>query len=302
MHRVQGILAHEAVDLVEVAEGAAHADHLCVRVDLREPFDLLELFGEELFDLARLLLGRDAVVGEEVGERHRAEGERRIVEHRPAVVIDDLGAAAADLQDDPLGDVHRVDDAAVDERRLLLFGEHFDADAARRLDLVQKGALIFGAADRRRGDGDDARDAARVTQAFEHFERLVCLGDPLRLQKAVPVHILTEADALFEFVLDHKVIAAEQADDDKARGIGTEVDDPDLFRCLLFCLECRAFHFVPVLCVRFRTPSSDRANDGAGLFPSSSRYRPYSTYPLHFNTGTGFCPYPLEKYFIRIYA
>ena len=138
VHGVERIFPDKTVDLVEVAEGPAHADHLRIGIDLRKPRNLLELFGEEFFDLCRLLLGRDAVVCEQIGKRHRAERERCIVEHGAAVVIDDLGASAADLQNDPLGDIHRVDDAAIDERRLFLFRQHFHSDPAGCLDLIQK--------------------------------------------------------------------------------------------------------------------------------------------------------------------
>ena len=243
MHDVERIFADDAVDLVEIAERPAHADHLRIGFDLREPFDLLELLGEELLDLGRLLLG-GAVVGKQVGERDGAEGERLEMQDAPAVVVDDLGAAAADLEDDPLWDVHRVDDAAVDERRLLLFGEHVDADPAGRLDLVEEGALVFGAADRRRRNGDEALDARGVAQAFEHFECLDGFGDALRLQKAVPVHVLTEADALLELVLHHEVPVSEHPHDHKPRGVRPEVDDADffhVFECPVLSQNCRIF-------------------------------------------------------------
>ena len=238
VHDAQRILPDETVDLVEVAEGAAHADHLRVGLHFREPVDLLELLGEEFLYFRRLFFGGDAVVREEVGERHGAEAERRIVQNGAAVVVDDLGAAPADLENDALGHVHRVDDAAVNERRLLLFGEHAHPHAAGRLDLVEEGALIFGMADCRRRHGDDAVYMGRLGKALEHFKRFDGLRHALRLQKAVAVHILAEADALFDLVLHHEIAVLEEVDDDEPRGIGAQIDDTQFF------------HLVPSLFVK----------------------------------------------------
>ena len=114
-------------------------------------------------------------------------------------------------------------------RRLLLFGEHAQADVAGRLDLVEKRALIFGAAHRRGGDRDDPVDARRVAEALEHAQSTDGLRHPLGLQKAVPVHILTEADALFQLVHHHEMSLRKQVDDDEPRRIGTQIDNAYFF-------------------------------------------------------------------------
>ena len=150
------------------------------------------------------------------------------MQHRPAVVVDDLRAAAADLQNDPLGDVHGVDDAAVDERRLLLLAENFHFDAAGRLDLVQEAALVFGAAHRRRRHRDDAVHAAGIRQLLKHLQGTDGLCHARRFEEPVALHVLPEADALFQLVHHHKMPFAKQFDDHEPRRIGTEVNDTDL--------------------------------------------------------------------------
>ena len=86
-----------------------------------------------------------------------------------AVVINDLRAAAAYLQNDPFGNIHGIDDAAVDVSRLFLFGKNAYLYTAGCLNFVEERTLIFGAADRRRRNGDNARNTARVAQALKHF-------------------------------------------------------------------------------------------------------------------------------------
>ena len=73
MHGIQRILAHHFADLEYVTERAADADHLHVGLDIGQPFDAFELFGEELFHLFRLLFGGKPVVLEKIRERDRAE-------------------------------------------------------------------------------------------------------------------------------------------------------------------------------------------------------------------------------------
>ena len=181
VHRIQGILAHELADFENIAEGAAHADHLRVGIDFLEPLNSRELFGEEFLHLFRLRLRGKAVVLEQIGQRDRAEGKGDEVEHVAAVVIHNLCAAAPNLQNDALGDIHGVDYAAVDERRLLLFAQNAHLDAAGRLNLVQKAALVLRAAHRRRSHRDDAVYPARIRKLFEHFQRAYGLRNPLRL-------------------------------------------------------------------------------------------------------------------------
>ena len=78
-------------------------------------------------------------------------------------------------------------------------------------------------ADRRRRHGDDAVYVRRLAKAFEHFKRFDGLRDALRLQKAVAVHILPEADALLDLVLHHEIALLEEVDDDEPRGIGAQI-------------------------------------------------------------------------------
>ncbi len=219
MHDIERIFAHEAVDLVKVAERSAHADHLRIGIDRFEPIDLLELLGEELFDPRRLLLGRNAVARKKIGQRHRAERKRCVVQNIAAIVINNFRAAAADFENNALGRIHGVDHAAVDERRFVAFRKHAHADAASRLYFVEKRTLVFRAANRRRRHRGDIVHPARVAQPAEHFKRFNGFRNALRLQKTVSVHVLSEADALFDFILDHVIAVAEQPYDDEPRRI-----------------------------------------------------------------------------------
>ena len=217
MHRVEGIFLDELADFEKVSERAAHADHLRFGIDLLQPGLFLQLFGEKFLDFFRRFLG-GAVPREQVGQRHRAEGQGGEIEHVSPVVIDDFRAAAADLEDEPLGNVHRIDDPAVNERRFLFLGEHPYLYIAGGLNFVQKGALIFRAAHRRRRHRND--HAAGVAKPLEHLQRLDRLRHSLRLQKAVPVHILSEAHALLQFIYHHEMAFRKQVDDDEPRRIG----------------------------------------------------------------------------------
>ena len=98
-------------------------------------------------------------------------------------------------------------------------------------------ALIFGAPNRRSRNGDDAVNIACVAKTLEHLERADGLRHTLRLQKAVPVHILSEAYALLELVLDHEMIP-EDIDNDKSCGIGAQINDPYALRRLLQLGSC----------------------------------------------------------------
>lgn len=228
VHRVEGIFLHEFADFEQVAEGTADADHLRFGIHVFQPGLFFQLFGEELLDFFRRLLGR-AVPREQVGERDGAEGQRRVTEHVAAVVIHDLRAAAADFQNQPLGDIHRIDDAAIDERRLLFLGEDAYFYVAGSLNLVEEGTLIFRAADGRGGHRDDPVHARRIAQPLEHLQRADGLRHPLRLQKAVAVHVLSEADALFQLVHHHEMSLRKQVDDDEPRRIGTQIDNAYFF-------------------------------------------------------------------------
>lgn len=228
MHRIERIFLDELADFEQVPERPAHADHLRFGIHLFQPRLLFELLGEKFLDFPRRFLGR-AIPREQIRERHRSEGKRRVIEHVPTVVIDDFRTSAADLQNQPLGNIHRIDDAAIDERRFLFLRKHADLYIASRLYLVQKGALIFCAADRRRRNRDDSVHRARIAKALEHFQRLDRLRHSLRLQKAVSVHILTETHALFQLVHDHEMPFREQVDDDQSRRIGTQIDNTYFF-------------------------------------------------------------------------
>ena len=154
-----GILSHDLGDAADIAERAAHADQLSLGIDRLQPGNLRELFGKEFLHFLRLLLGGEPVVREQLGQRDGAERQRLVRQKIPAVVVDDLRAAAADFQNDPLGNVHRVDDALIDVHRLFLGGENAELDAAGRRDLIQKTSLIFRMANRRGRDRDDLFDA-----------------------------------------------------------------------------------------------------------------------------------------------
>ena len=93
-------------------------------------------------------------------------------------------------------------------------------------------------ADCRRRHGDDAVYMGRLREALEHFKRFDGLRHALRLQKAVAVHILSEADALLDLVLHHEIALLEEVDDDEPRGIGAQIDDTQFF------------HLVPSLFVK----------------------------------------------------
>ena len=129
-----------------------------------------------------------------------------------AVVVDEVGGAAAHLHDEPFGDVHGIDDPLIDEERLLLHGEHLYLYTAGHRHFVEEALLVFGAAHRRRGVGEYLVHVVGVAQFPEHTQGLDGLRHTLRLDDAVPVHILSEANRLFEFVEHHEIAALKDVD------------------------------------------------------------------------------------------
>ena len=225
MYRVQRVFLNEFADFEQVSERTSHADHLhFFGIHFGKPVDFFQLFREKFHGVRRRFFGR-AVVREKVGQRNRAERQRCRTDHVSAVVINHFRAAAADFKDKPLGNIHRVDYAAVYQNRLFLFGKHADFNAAGCLNFIEKRTLVFRPAHRRRSHRDDAAHPRRVAKPLEHFQRADGFRHALRLQKAVSVHILPQPNAFFQLVGYHKMPFREQIHDNQSCRIRSEIDN-----------------------------------------------------------------------------
>ena len=109
----------------------------------------------------RRFCGDLAVAEEALAQRHAAHLQALELERREALADDQLGAAAADVHDEPLAGLarHGVRDAGVDEARLFHAGDDLDGMAERLARALEKRLLAPRDA---QGVGADHTHAARV--------------------------------------------------------------------------------------------------------------------------------------------
>ena len=181
MHVIEGALSHHFADLAKIAERTAHADKLRFGVDILQPFDTFQLFGEKFLDLRRLFFGGKPVARKQLRQRYGAERKGFVIQKIFSVILHDLRTAAADLENDPLGDIHRVDNALIDVHRLFFRREHAKFDAAGRGDFFQETSLVFRTSDRSRRNGDNFLDPVGIAKFAEHFQRFHRFRNALRL-------------------------------------------------------------------------------------------------------------------------
>lgn len=219
VHHIERVFFDIPAYATEVSERAADADELRIGIDFLEPFDPVKMFFDEILNFFRLFFGRTIIVFEKVGKRNRAERQRFAGKDILAAVVNELRAAAADVHNKPFGHFQTVDDALINKVCLLVLCQNLNFDTARNRDFVKKTFLVFGAAYGGSCVSVNLFNAVRVAKTAEHFKRFYRLRDALRLQKAVPVHILPEAYGFLQFVENDKISAFENVDEYETRGI-----------------------------------------------------------------------------------
>ena len=166
----------------EVTRGAAHADQPLARVP--EPVDVLERLEHAATDPVQiLLLGRSRARQQVLGQADGTERERAQILGAAIPDLDELHAAAAELDDDAVVDRGRVDGRDVAVARLLLLREHDDREARGLLGSPEELVPIRGVADRAGRDRMDVfgRQAVGLAEAPEHAQRLqASLASPPR--------------------------------------------------------------------------------------------------------------------------
>ena len=126
-----------------------------------------------------LLLGRPRAGQELLGHPDRAEPERRDPARVSVVDLDQLHAAAAEVEHDAVGERGRVDRRDVAEASLVLRRQRLDRQPGRGLRLLEELLAVGRLADRAGGDDVDVvgRDPVGAAEALEHGERLHPAGD-----------------------------------------------------------------------------------------------------------------------------
>lgn len=229
----QGILDTALVDFRQVAHGAADADH--GNGLLGEPRDLPEP-APDIFLHFCFFLRRDGLTGAEpLGERDGAHGDAYGVKALLAADEGDLHAGAAQIEEEKVALVDRVNDAGKSEARFFAAADDRHGDTRQRADPLQEGCAVSGGADSRGGDGEDLRhvkDFGRVGVDFQARQRPLLRR--LREHETVSRHAFGETNG-FLFLIDQLVRAGSRdLHDNKADGIGTEINNGDAFHGILF--------------------------------------------------------------------
>ena len=188
------------------------------------PSDRLELQASRHLGAAhaRAVDGAVAEVGE--AHAHAAHVEALAVHRLEGLADDELGAASADVDDEPAAAVtgEGVGDAEVDQARLLASGDHLDRVAERLLRVAPEALRVVGAAQRvgaDRAHGPGRHLAQPLPEALEAGERP---RPRLRRQAAVGVEPCREAYRLAQLV-DDLDVSVDDARDDQVEAVRAEV-------------------------------------------------------------------------------
>ena len=140
------------------------------------------------------VVGDDAVEAEAVGVRRGADVEAEALLDPFALAERELGAAAAGVEDDerPSADVELGRRGAVGEPRLLLAGDHLDADTAALAHHLDQLGGVLGLAHPRGRDRGDLGDAGGARLLDHADDRVGGSPQRLRLQRARLLQPLAE--------------------------------------------------------------------------------------------------------------
>ena len=213
MRHIERIFPYKSADSAEISERATHADKRRIGFNRVEPGDFFKLFADEIFDFLCSLLRSRTVVLKKVCESDRAERKRIEMNEISAVVVYKVCRAAAHFHNQSLGDIHGVDDTLIHEHCLLFRGKNLDFDAASHCDFVKETLLIFCTSDRSRCIRKDFVNLVCVAKTTEHRKRFYRLGNSLRLDETVPIHVLPKPYRFFEFVKDDEIAAVQHVDE-----------------------------------------------------------------------------------------
>ena len=211
----------------QVAHGAADPDHPRARAP--QPRGALERPRDERPQLAQLLgLGRLVVGQEALRHAHRAERPGVELAREPALDVDELHRAAADVEHHAVGQRRRVHRREVAVAGLLLLGQHAHAQARALLGAVEELARVRGVADRAGGDRVDlvGLEPARPAEVGEDLHRRLRAGHAGLAELAGRGQALADADGLVDLV-GALPPAVARGEHDEAERVRPEIDDSE---------------------------------------------------------------------------
>ena len=179
----------------------------------------------------QILLLRRAAPGEELlGDPHGTQLERRQRLRAPVGDLDQLHAAAADLEHRAVGDRRGVDGGDVAEAGLLLGRQHLDLQPGGLLGGAHELAAVVRIADRAGGDRVHLAgvDLVGGAEAREHPERLEAPLDRIIGQAAGGAEPGADPHRLVELVGALPPGVRRVGEDDQAPRVRSEIDDCDL--------------------------------------------------------------------------
>ncbi len=202
-----------------------------------EPRDALEGVQGLVADVAlqrRVGIGGNrpfVVLKKQVGQAHAAELERIEVRIGLRVAHDELGAAAADVDEQPeaFALLQPAGNAEVDEARLFAARYGREVYPGLFLHAADKFGAVDGVAHGSRGDGDDFRrpiDRAHFRQPAQHSNGA---GHRFLLKAAVGEPAFAEANHVLDLVQDRRGTVRMDADEQQTHRVAAEIDDADDF-------------------------------------------------------------------------
>ena len=176
-----------------------------------------------------LLLGRPGAGEELLGDPDGAERERAQRLRATVRDLDQLDAAAAGLQHDPVGHRRAVERGHVAEARLRRVGDDLDLQAARGAGGLEEPRAVGGVADRAGRDGVDRVTIQAVggAEALEHRERLEAASHPFVAEAPGLRQAGADPYGLEDLVGELPPVAGDEHVDDQPPRVGSEVDDAD---------------------------------------------------------------------------
>ena len=205
--------------------GAGGADDPAVAAD-EERVELEERVFHRLLDQLRLLARDRIAVDEELGEPHRPELQAAGGLGLLAAGADDLGGAAANVEEQrAFRGRLSLEDAEADQARLLRAADHFQADAGAGADGADQLGAVRGLADGAGGDGAHLRGARAIGELREPLQRDGGAGDGAGGEATGAEDLLAEADRDAIFGEDQRGSGGGHLRDLQADRVRAEVDD-----------------------------------------------------------------------------
>ena len=171
------------------------------------------------------------VLKKQVGQAHAAELERIEVRIGLGIAHDELGAAAADVdeQTEAFALLQPAGNPEIDEACLFAARDDREIDPGLFLHAADEFGAVDGVAYGRRGDGDDFRrliDRAHFRQPAQHRDGA---GHRLFLKAVVGEPAFAEPDHVLDLIQNRRGAVRMDADEQQAHRVAAEIDDADGF-------------------------------------------------------------------------